>query len=127
VRNGASAASLPIRIEEDPVFTVQVAGEVDLANVGELVTALERAVTESPRGLVLDLSATTYVDSAGLSAILSAYQRLRSSNGVIVIVITNPVLREIFDIMRMESFPGMRLCTDASTAREYMASRGQGV
>jgi anti-sigma B factor antagonist len=122
VTNGISATSLPIRIEKDPVFTVHVAGEVDLANVGELAAALNRAVTESPIGLVLDLSATTYVDSAGLSAILAAYQRLRASNGAIAIVITNPMLREIFDIMHIDSFPGIRLCADISSARDYVAS-----
>lgn len=109
---------LQVRLVTDPVYQIQVAGEVDLASVRELTPVLDRAVAESPRGIVLDMTDTTYVDSAGLAAILSAYQRLRTSGGRIALVVTNPMLREIFDIIHIESFPGIVLCQDAATAQE---------
>ena len=43
-----------------------LSGEVDLSNASQLRGALERAVGSEDPGLVLDLSATTYLDSSGI-------------------------------------------------------------
>ena len=50
---------------ETPVGAV--AGEVDASNVGEVGVALRALVTNESSVLIVDLSPTTYLDSAGIN------------------------------------------------------------
>jgi anti-anti-sigma factor len=57
------------RIEIDDtarVVVARVTGEVDISNVGPTKRRLTEAVTSSASGLVVDLSATNYLDSSGV-------------------------------------------------------------
>lgn len=60
---------LKIDLETTPdSTTLQISGEVDLATVDTLVTAVEGAVPE--RGtLILDLTGVEFMDSAGVAAV----------------------------------------------------------
>jgi anti-sigma B factor antagonist/stage II sporulation protein AA (anti-sigma F factor antagonist) len=53
-------------------------GEIDLANVEEIRALLVAAVDQEVRGLVLDLSATTYLDSTGIRLLFELAQRLQA-------------------------------------------------
>ena len=50
----------------DGVPVAALTGEIDLSNASDLRGALERAVGSEDPGLVLDLSAATYLDSSGI-------------------------------------------------------------
>ena len=52
-------------------------GEIDISNGAELGSALERAVPDSARGLILDLSRTSYVDSAAVRMIFDLDRALK--------------------------------------------------
>lgn len=54
----------------------RLSGAVDLSNVEVLGARLEAAVTNRARGLVLDLSGVTYLDSTGLRLIYRLARRL---------------------------------------------------
>lgn len=61
--------------EHEGVRVVAVAGELDISNVG----ALERATFDLPNealGIVLDLSAATYIDSATLGLLFKLHRSL---------------------------------------------------
>ena len=51
-------------------------GAVDLSNVEELGSRLERAVSNRALGLVLDLSGVTYLDSTGLRLVFRLVRQL---------------------------------------------------
>lgn len=68
---GAGAAA------EDPWPVVRLLGEIDLANADALGTAAENAVSNRARGLVLDLSGVTFLDSTGLRLVFRLARRLR--------------------------------------------------
>lgn len=123
MNNEPRETPMQVALIHEPVLTVQASGEIDLANAGELEKALEDAVAQSPVGFVLDLSETTYVDSAGMAAILFAYSHLRPHNGSMAIVIKDHMLREIFDIVQFGSFPGVLVCDDCTTAHEFVSRR----
>lgn len=58
---------------------------------------------EGVENLILDMSDVEYVDSSGLSAILTA-NRLWKDNGAFVITgVDNPSVRNIFNISRLDS------------------------
>ena len=57
---------------------VAITGEVDLSNARACSTGCAgHAVPTTPRSSSLDLSATTYLDSAGIAALFRLAQRLR--------------------------------------------------
>ena len=62
--------------ERDGVPVVSVAGEVDLTNVSEIGERIARAVPNSALGLVVDLSRTSFLDSAGLRLFFQLARRL---------------------------------------------------
>jgi anti-anti-sigma factor len=54
-----------------------LSGEIDLSNAAELERAIVEVVPNTVRGLVLDLSGLTYIDSSGIRLLLSLAGRLR--------------------------------------------------
>jgi anti-anti-sigma factor len=55
---------------------VRLRGEIDLSNVDALAQLAEDAVTNRHKGLVLDLSGVTYLDSTGLRLVFGLARRL---------------------------------------------------
>jgi anti-sigma B factor antagonist len=64
--------------------TVTVCGEVDLATAGALWEALQRAAVPSST-LVVDLSATSFMDSSGLDVLLRARRHLATIGSTILL------------------------------------------
>ncbi len=71
---------------DDAVVVGALSGEVDLSNAAELVRTITEAVPNSARGLVLDLSAISYIDSSGVRLVLSLAGSLRWRRQELVIV-----------------------------------------
>jgi len=71
----------------DPATVVLVRGEVTFSNVTEFDRRLERAFGEGARNLVIDLSEVTFIDSSGLSALLTASSRARERGGAVALVL----------------------------------------
>lgn len=66
-----------VRVSDDAGWPVaQLSGAIDLSNVEELRLRLERAVSNRAHGLVLDLSAVTYLDSTGLRLLFRLARQL---------------------------------------------------
>jgi len=66
-------------VATDDEVVVVVAGEVDLLSRDVLTTALTE-LQGSSRHLVLDLSATTFMDSSGLHVVLDAFRAQRDAD-----------------------------------------------
>jgi anti-anti-sigma factor len=64
-------------LETDEVVVGALSGEIDLSNAKELEREIEEAVPNTARGMVLDLSKLTYLDSSGIRLLLSLAGRLR--------------------------------------------------
>jgi stage II sporulation protein AA (anti-sigma F factor antagonist) len=65
-------------VATDDQVVVVVAGEVDLLTLDAVSSALTEAQA-SRRDLVVDLSATTFMDSSGLHAVLDAFRAQRDA------------------------------------------------
>jgi anti-anti-sigma factor len=77
---------------------VRVIGEVDLSNARALLDAVAAAVPDEAAALVLDLTSTTYLDSAGIAALFRLGERLRLRRQDLRLVVApdsaiRPVLR----------------------------------
>jgi anti-anti-sigma factor len=87
---------------------VAVAGELDAASCGRLVSALAR-VSDGHLRIVLDLGECTFLDSKGLDAILLAATRLGVQDRKLVICNARGPVRELLQLTVVEAFEGLIL------------------
>jgi anti-anti-sigma factor len=66
---------------------VRVLGEIDISNAPEISTALEAAMPNGAETLMVDLSGTTYLDSAGVQLLFLLAQRLQTRRQQLKIVV----------------------------------------
>ena len=88
---------LTIRVEQDgEELLVRAFGELDLSNAKTLEAELGRAIDGDAPGVVLDLSAVTFIDSAGLRALLlMAKHSLRNGGRLCLLRGSDPVDRAV--------------------------------
>ena len=68
---------LTVAIDQtDPVVVITAAGELDAATVGRLDAAIDEAIRTSEHHVVLDATAVAFVDSTGITALVSGLRRL---------------------------------------------------
>lgn len=60
-------------------------GEVDLATVNKLRSAVTEMVKQGARHLTVDLDKVTYIDSSGLGMLIGAHKRMASTGGTLTI------------------------------------------
>ena len=82
---------------ESDRMVVKVCGEVDLATSPQLSEALQKAIDES-LDVAVDLSATTLIDSTGISVLLASFKGLREKGGNLWVSAASPPARKIFEI-----------------------------
>jgi anti-sigma B factor antagonist len=105
---------LTINRENDAASSVvvcRVTGEVDSFTVSQFRQALAE-VASSPR-VVIDLSKVTFVDSAGLGALIGGIRRTRELGGDVAVACGRPVLVRL---LRSTGFD--RIVTVAATTSE---------
>jgi anti-anti-sigma factor len=74
-------------VSGDDVVVARLSGEVDLSNATEVGDELSTGVPNTALGLVLDLTATTYLDSSGVHLIFDLAERLRTRQQQLRIVV----------------------------------------
>jgi anti-sigma B factor antagonist len=95
-------ARLSLETQGD-IELARVTGEVDASNVADLSQRLLAAVSNKARGLVLDLSETSYIDSSGISLIFDAAVRLRNRRQELrLVVIPRSFVGEVLAAVSME-------------------------
>jgi anti-sigma B factor antagonist len=62
---------------------VELAGEADVSNSGQLRETLDAEVAKRPRTLVIDLSGLRFMDSSALHVILRANREMGRQGGVL--------------------------------------------
>src|SRR5690606_381328 len=64
-----------------PEETIRFSGELDLASAADLQAAIQEARHHGTSWLKLDLREVTFIDSVGLSLLVTAYNRLTEEGG----------------------------------------------
>ncbi len=94
------------RIEEESpqpaVRVLVVHGDADLHSAPELRERIHGAIDDGANTLVVDLSATTLIDSTSLGVLLGGMKRLREENGEMRLVVPQAEVRRIFEITMLE-------------------------
>ena len=77
-------------------------GEIDL-HVSPAVTQLLNAMAdEKPERIVIDLSGATYIDSAGLAALILAAQTVEAYGGRFLLADVDETMRSILETSRLD-------------------------
>lgn len=86
------------------ILLIPVEGDLDVTTAPGLRSYIERRIDEGCRRVVLDLAATSYVDSFGMSLILSLARRLREAGGLLSLVNVGDVVYRMLCISRLVDF-----------------------
>jgi anti-sigma B factor antagonist len=78
---------------------VTAAGEVDLTNADGLRDALLSALNASALGLVVDMTEATFVDSAGVTALVRASRRASASDATMRLAVTSPPVLRVLSLV----------------------------
>ena len=87
---------------EADTATITAEGEVDLATVNTLRTALTRAMQQGAAHVTLNLDKVTYIDSSGLGTLIGAHKRLASSGGTLVVRCSQARVLRLFTITGLD-------------------------
>jgi anti-anti-sigma factor len=102
----------------DEVPVARVEGEVDASNVHEMGDRLRSLLTNRSMALVVDLTATTYLDSAGLNLLFSLGEELRGRQQRLGLVVADgsPIARMVAIVGLDRAVPVHRTLAEALSA-----------
>ena len=93
-----------IRVSElEQVTLVEVIGRVDSLNAAELGTSLSNAIDEGNTNIVLDLSQVSYMSSAGLRELVSAFKKVRRVSGDLRIAQPSTRVQEVLEMAGLDT------------------------
>ena len=91
------------RVIGDDVHVVAVMGEIDLFTAPEFKQRVAAPIDAGGVHVVVDLTATTFIDSSSLGVLIGAHRRLRRLGGRLGIVCTNDAIAKTFRITGLDS------------------------
>lgn len=92
---GADAFAIGVTSDERGTgVTIAVRGEVDAATVDTLWATVEQVIGGASR-LTIDLTDTTFMDSAGLNALVRAHREMGQCKEAIVVLRPSPAIRRL--------------------------------
>ena len=100
MKKDASPSGPTARRERSNVLPLK--GEIDLHVSPSVTASLNAIIEKKPRRLVVDLSGVTYIDSAGLAALIQAMQKVEGYGGKFVLAGLQETVRSIFEISRLD-------------------------
>lgn len=77
--------------------------EVDITNAARLRGVLLETAADGHGTLVVDMSQTSFCDTAGIHALVSAYKRAQGEGGELLLVLTSPAVLRIFAITGLDN------------------------
>ena len=114
-----SEAVVEIEIQHrsaDPWEVLDISGEIDLSTAPALRSHLDELIHGGTRRLVINLTPVSFMDSTGLSVLVSAVKSMRDAGGEISVVCTNPAIAKIFTITRLDQLLAVHPSVDAAVA-----------
>jgi anti-sigma B factor antagonist len=95
-------ASDNLEVDEQPLgggSLIAARGEIDHVSTALVANALRRATLEGQGPVVLDLSGTTFIDSAGISTLLNGLRRLTRVRRKLIVVCPPGPARRVFEML----------------------------
>ncbi len=120
-RAGTSTTAGEFRLAaESPrtgTIVLAISGDADLHAAPELRSRIAAEIDDGAKLVVVDLSETTFVDSMALGVLLGALKRLRASGGEMVLIVSRPDIRRIFEITLLDRIFPLYASRDEALSR----------
>jgi anti-sigma B factor antagonist len=91
------------RVIDAETHVVAVTGEIDLFTAPEFKQHVTAPIEAGSRHVIVDLTATTFIDSSSLGVLIGAHRRLRRNDGSLVIVCNSDAIAKTFRITGLDS------------------------
>ena len=88
--------------DEGDKLVIRVRGELDLSNVEELASSIDRAGHDGVKDLLVDLMECELIDSAGLAVILRGAKRLDEGGARLSVACSHPEIRRLFALTAID-------------------------
>jgi anti-anti-sigma factor len=95
-------ASGELEVNEEPLGSgrlIEARGDIDHVTTPLVADALRRATIEGEGTVVLDLTPTTFIDSAGISTLLNGLRRLTRMRRRLIVVCPPGPSRRVFELL----------------------------
>jgi anti-sigma B factor antagonist len=106
------------------VAVVSLPVEIDLVNADQVREDLLSLLNRSPSTLIVDMSGTTFCDSAGVNALVRAYKRACASGAGMRLVVTAPNVQRVLAITGVDSLVDIYLSVGAALAAAGQPAQG---
>ncbi len=89
---------------------INVSGEIHVQTAPRFAKRLSNAIDRGNTSIVLDLSGVEFIDSTGLSVLLTGLRQVVQAHGRMALVCANPTVLRLFEITSLDEtfdiFPG---------------------
>jgi anti-sigma B factor antagonist len=110
-KDPASSSTLPHQSRSN---VLALKGEIDLHVSPSVTASLNEMINKKPERMVVDLSDVSYIDSAGLAALIEAMQKVEGYGGKFMLAGLQETVRSIFEISRLDQV--FQIFPDPNTA-----------
>jgi anti-anti-sigma factor len=104
---------------------VSASGEIDITNAEGLRDALLSALNAGAAALVVDMTSTTFLDSAGITALVRAIRRAAATDTALRLAVTAPPVLRVLHLVGVDRlldvYPSL---TDAMSSLPDQTGRG---
>ena len=101
---------------DETTQVVSVRGEIDLFTAPEFKSRIHDAIEAGRGRVVVDLTATTFIDSSSLGVLISAHRRLKVRGGRLIVACDVPAVLSTFKITGLDSVLEMSRSRDEALA-----------
>jgi len=120
VTDMATPLRIGTQLKGEGLAVLSLSGEVDVSNTPQVRDAALGLLSGGATKLVVDLSETTYMDSAGLGTLVGLLKRLKEAKGAMAIAGAAPRVQRLFEITNLNRI--FSLYPDVAAAAKEVGS-----
>ncbi len=102
---GRGGSTIELRLDtrtEGDLTVLDVAGEVDLSTAGVLGGRIQELVDGGTRRLSVNLEEVGFLDSSGLSALVTGLKQMEAAGGKLSLVCTHEQILKVFTVTGLD-------------------------
>jgi anti-sigma B factor antagonist len=85
-----------------PAVVVALPAEIDMANAGQVGQQLGSAIAPGVRAVIVDMTATTFCDSSGISMLVRAHKQAAANGTQLRLVVHSTVVLRSLRLVQMD-------------------------
>ena len=89
-------------LEDGTTPCIAVEGEIDMESAPEFTRGLMTAISAGSKGLVVDLTRATFMDSTAITGLVNALERLHERGGRLAIVAPDDRVSALLEVARLD-------------------------